>query len=225
MNAEETERLHALAQKARAKTATPAEHRELGALLAERLKVKEPVAQMGGDAMMVRELLPLLEGLNEPSKGIPDRLMKRLDMQVGAVIEANKRSRGEVDELLVKLEEWAGKQTGAGREEGSSLVGQLRGRLLEGASWRVPSKSATPYHAVMSFQEALRWRVEAQKTYILLRDELERSARALDERLRELQASTQGCREEVQRLLKATAHERKADEESRGPHPLDFRIG
>lgn len=107
MNIGDNERFHVLAHKALSKQATPAEQRELRSLITENPKLKEEMEELGGEAAIIREVLPLLEDLEQPPSGVPHPLMDRLKREVGEVIDANRKSKGDLRELLSKLEDWA----------------------------------------------------------------------------------------------------------------------
>ena len=83
MNTGDNERFHELAHKALAKRATQPKQWELRALIAENPKLKEEMEHLGGEAGVIRELLPLLADLQQHPRVIPHALMDRLRTEVG----------------------------------------------------------------------------------------------------------------------------------------------
>ena len=131
MSLSNEERFCELAHKAIAKEAQPAEQAELQALLAENPTLKKEFEEMGAEAAIAREILPLLEDIQHPTGRIPQPPIERLKREVGKVFEQRRSEKGELSQLLDRLENWAG---GAMRAEGRQimeLVAELRASVSE----------------------------------------------------------------------------------------------
>lgn len=232
------ERFHELAHKALAKKAAPAEHRELRALIAENPKLKEDLAQMGGEAAVLREILPLLEDLQHPMRDIPAPPMERLRAEVGEVFEARRKSKGELRELLGKMEDWAHRQAGASREEITALVALLResllaregeGRGAEPAMLRqsdlTTMRGSHFAHAAPRLMEAVEARLIEEE--VRSRAELEKRLLSVEARLRQAEGIAHECRDEVRALLETLSRERErgAERGASNPNPLTKSLG
>lgn len=222
MNISSNERFHELAHKALAKEASPAEHRELKALIAENPKLKEEIEQMGGEAVVLRELLPLLEELQHPVPNIPAPPMERLGREVGGVFRARAKSKGDLRELLGKLEDWAHRQADASREEVAALVALLRGSLLEEECDAAPAEMMMLRSPEIGYPAPrLREKVaeRAREEAAQRQREMERRLLSLEGRIREAEEITRKCRDEMRGLLEAFARDRDAGVERRGQNP------
>jgi hypothetical protein len=136
------ERFCELAQKAIAKKAAPAEQAELEALLAGDPKLKEEFEEMGVDAALAREILPLMEDIEHP-QGMGGHVpVERLRREVGEVFARRRASRRGLGELLAEIEKWVRRDPArAAREEGTALVRALQELLLGGAVLREEAAS------------------------------------------------------------------------------------
>lgn len=230
MNTGDNERFHELAHKALAKKTTPAEQRELRALIAEDPKLKEEMEHLGGEAGVIRELLPLLEDLQQQPRGIPHDLMDRLRTEVGEVLDANAKSKNEIVDLLTRLEKWARQQVGASREEVTALVALLRGSLLarEGEGWGAEPamlrqsdlttmRDSHFAYAAPRLMEAVEARSREEE--VRSRAELEKRLLSVEARLRHAEEITHECRAEVRALLETLSHERERGAERRASNP------
>jgi hypothetical protein len=223
MNISDNERFHELAHKALAKQATPGEQRELRALIAENPKLKEELEQIGGETSVLRELLPLLEDLQQPPRGIPHLLMERLKSEVGEVIDANAESKSEIVDVLARLEKWARQQVGASRDEVMAMIAVLRESILSGGSEEPVAEAAMLRAPEIAHTEPrLREEAEAGARAEEKRNrqaELERRLVSLEARIRQAEEITHACRDEVRALLEAFLREREAGAEHRGRNP------
>ena len=230
MNTGDNERFHELAHKALAEKATQAEQRELRALIAEDPKLKEEMEHLGGEAGVIRELLPLLEDLQQQPRGIPDDLMERLRTEVGEVLDANAKSKNEIVDLLTRLEKWARQQVGASREEVTALVALLRGSLLaregegRGAepamlrqSHLATMRGSHFAHAAPRLMEAVEARSREEEDRS--RAELEIRLLSVGARLQQAEGITPKCRAEVLALLETLSRERERGAERRASNP------
>lgn len=217
MNISENERFHVLAHKALAKQATPTEERELRALIADDPKLKEEMEHLGGEAAVLRELLPLLQDLEQPPRGIPRSLMDRLTKDVGEVLDANGKSKRDLRELLAKLEDWAHRQTGVSRDEVAALVALLRGSLLKEGEATLADVAILRAPEVSYTAPRLREEVtgRAREATARRQEELERRLVSLEARLEEAQEITSKCRNDVRGLLEIFERERGISEVTR----------
>jgi len=213
MNTIENERFHELAHRALAKQAAPAEQRELGAMIAENPNLKEELERMGGEAAVLREILPLLEDLQHPIPDIPPPPMTRLRKEVGEAFAARAKSKNELGELLGRLENWARKQAGSSCGEVMAMVSVLRGSILgargedlqfEEAMIRAPEIA----YGAPRLREEAEANVRAQELR-RRQDELMRRLRSLESRIRQAEEISHDCRNEVRGLLEAFARERE----------------
>jgi hypothetical protein len=222
MNINENERFHELAHKALAKEASPAEQRELRALIAENPKLKQEMEQMGGEVAVARELLEMIEDVQHPVGNVPPPPMARLSREVGEVFDSRKKSKAELGDLLARLEKWARQQAGAGREEVTAMVNVLRSSLLGGGSEElmadVSMLRATPIACaaprLMEGAEAYALADESKRRKAELEDRL----RSIDNRLRQAEEISRECREEMRRLLEFMAQEKESSAKRRGQH-------
>lgn len=230
MNTGDNERFHELGHKALAKQATQAEQRELRALIAENPKLKEEMEHLSDEAGVIRELLPLLEDLQQQPRGIPDLLMDRLRTEVGEVLDANAKSKNEIVDLLMRLEKWARQQVGASREEVTALVALLRGSLLaregegrgaEPAMLRqsdlTTMRGSHFAYAAPRLMEAVEARSREEE--LRSRAELEKRLLSVEARLRQAKEITHECRAEVRALLETLSRERERGAERRASNP------
>lgn len=211
------ERFHELAHKALGKEATPAEQRELRALIAEKPALKEQLEQMSIEVSAVREILPLLEDIEHPQHDIPRPPMQRLQREVQKVFEQQPESSGELRELLARLEKWARRRIGAERDRAMELVSSLRRSLsetgdevlTEAAMLRAPMAR---YAARRLISEEAEVRAAREPGEEAQRRELEfaERLRALEARLGQAEQVAHECREEMRGLIETFAREREA---------------
>ena len=222
MNISNNERFHELAHRALAKLATPTEQRELGAMIAENPKLKEMMEQMGGEASVLREILPMLEDLQHPLPIIPAPPMERLRSEIGEVFESRKRSKAELGDLLARLETWARQQAGASREEVTAMANVLRSSLLGEGSEELMADTAM-FRTSKIVCAAPRLMEEAE-AYAMAdknkrqQSELEDRLRSIDKRLHQAEEISRECREEMRQLLEFLAHEKESSAKKRGQH-------
>lgn len=221
-NTGENERFHELAHKALAKEASPAEQRELRALIAEKPELKREMENLGGEVAVARELIEMIEDVQHPVPNIPAPPMERLSREVGAVFESRKRSKAELGDLLARLEKWARHQAGAGKDELMAMVNVLRNSYLGEASEElmadVAMLSTTPlaYAAprLMEVAEAYALADEGERR----ETELKKRLRSIEERLRQAEEISRECREEMHRLLEFATQEKEISAKRRGLH-------
>lgn len=210
MNIGNNERFHELAHKVLAEEAQPTEQSELQALIAENAELKEEFEQMGAESAAAREILPLLEDLQHSHGRIPPPPTQRLQNAVREVFERRPESRGEVHELLARLESWAGRKIGAEREHLMHLISSVR------QSMSAPSGEAFPKAAMLQApmaryastrqlgEEAEARRAHepegaAKKRALEFEDRL----RSLEARLRQAEQIAHECRQEMRGLIEA----------------------
>ncbi len=222
MNISDNDRFHELAHKALTKQATPVEQRELGAMIAENPKLKVEMEQLGGEAAVVREILPLLEALQHPVPNIPAPPMDRLRSEVGSVFESRGKSKAELGDLLSRLEKWARQQAGASREEVTAMVNVLRSSLLGGgteelmADVRMLSASKLAPAAPRLLEEAESYALADESKR--RQEELEERLRSIDKRLRQAEEISSDCRKEMHQLLEFIGREKESSGKRRGHH-------
>jgi anti-sigma factor RsiW len=223
MNTSENQRFHDLAHMALAGQATPAEQRELRALIAENPELNQEMKALGNEAGMVRELFPLLEDLKRPSGGVPQALMEKLNAEVGAVLDANAKSKGQLNDLLSGIEGWVRSRAGGGVEEAMAAVGHLRGLLTrtglsrpfeEFAPWFLPARQAsarvaTKAHAELKSPkgEELHESERRQESGHAGKEDIENRLHALNTRLEKAEAISRECREEIRAILEVLTRE------------------
>lgn len=222
MNTGDNERFHELGHKALAKQATQAEQRELRALIAENPKLKEEMEHLSDEAGVIRELLPLLEDLQQQPRGIPDLLMDRLRTEVGEVLDTNAKSKNEIVDLLMRLEKWARQQVGASREEVTALLAREgEGRGAEPAMLRqsdlTTMRGSNFAYAAPRLMEAVEARSREEE--LRSRAELEKRLLSVEARLRQAEEITHECRAEVRALLETLSRERERGAERRASNP------
>ncbi|MEI6195197.1 MAG: hypothetical protein WCS42_12790 [Verrucomicrobiota bacterium] len=224
MNISDNERFHELAHKALAKQATPTEQRELGAMIAENPKLKEAMEQMGGEAELLRELLPMLEDLQHPMPDIPPPPMELLRSEVGKVFESRKKTKAELGELLARLEKWARQQAGTSRDEVMAMVNVLRSSFLGEATEDLMAdvamlRSTTIACAAPTIMEGAETYARADES-MRRHAEVEDRLRSIDQRLRRSEEISRECREEMRRLLEFMAQEKESGAKRRGQQPV-----
>lgn len=210
------ERFHELAHKALGKEATPAEQRELRALIAEKPALKEELEQMSTEVAAVREILPLLEDIEHPRHGTPAPPMQRLQRQVQEVFKQKPESPGELRELLARLESWAGRKMGAERKHLMELISSIR-QSMSAPSGEVFAEAAmlqapmARYAARRRLSEEAEFRVarETEEEAKKRESEFEDRLRSLEARLQQAEQIAHECQEEMRGLIKAFARERE----------------
>ena len=113
------ERFCELAHKALAKEAQPAEQAELQTLLTGNPTLKREFEEMGAEAAIAREILPLLEDIEHPAGRIPQPPVERLKREIAKVFQRRSGAMGELRGLLAQLETWV---SGATRAEGQHVM-------------------------------------------------------------------------------------------------------
>src|SRR5437899_3338719 len=107
MNIRDEERFHELAHKALANENQANEQAELQTLITEHPKLKEEFERIRTETAVAREILPMLEDLKYPQKGIPRPPMRRLRKETREVfISYGAESKRELHDLIAALEAW-----------------------------------------------------------------------------------------------------------------------
>lgn len=237
MNINSDDRFHELVHKALAKEASPAAQKELRALIAENPNLKEELEQMRAEVAVAREILPLLEDVQHPPGRTPTAPMERLRKEIAAVFEGNSGWKVEVQGLLGKLEDWAGRMMGAEREQLMAAIAALRQTLS--ASGEAPVTEAAMLYESRAYardesasMNEARTRLMAEKAVVedrraalenrlrrlttemategKRRSELEDRLRHLESRIKEAEETAHECREEVRVLLDLLRRERES---------------
>lgn len=231
MNMSNDERFHELAHKALGKEATPAEQRELRALIAEKPELKQELEQMSTEVAAVREILPLLEDIQHPRHGAPAPPMQRLQRQVQEVFESRAESPRELRDLLARLEKWAGRQIGVERERVMELISSLRTSLSAAAGGEQVMAEASMLRAPMARYAAAPRRLREEAEVHAIREteeeesrkrtaaEFEKRLRSLEARLSQAEHVTHECREEMRGLIEAFTREQEAWAERKRTRP------
>lgn len=209
------DRFQELAHKALAKTAQPAEQAELRALIANDPKLKHEFEELGVEAALARETLPMMEDIERPSAHMPQPPMERLRREVGKVFKQPVSPSDELREMLERLERWAGGlRSGAGREKVLQWMNELRASLSEGLAGpamlreQMPSmlrEESTPYmfRKLMAEGEERREsqdqrEADFEKRLSHLEERIEKTARVVQE----LGDDLRSCLEELRREKK-----------------------
>jgi plasmid stabilization system protein ParE len=178
--------------------------------------------QMGGEAAVLREILPLLEDLQHPVPNIPAPPMDRLRSEVGAVFESREKSKAELGDLLSRLEKWARQQAGASREEVKAMVNVLRSSLLGEGSEELMAD--VRMLSASKFAPAAPRLLEEAESYALAdeskrrQEELEDRLRSIDKRLQQAEDISSECRKELHQVLELIGREKESSGKRGGQH-------
>jgi hypothetical protein len=126
MSTNNEHRFHELAHKSLAKEIQPAEEAELEALIAENPELKKEFEQLRGEMPAIRELLTLIQDVENPQGDVPAIPMERLKERVEAVFTQRQPSDVNILEALTKLEQWAAALVGNERKKVMELIEGIR---------------------------------------------------------------------------------------------------
>jgi hypothetical protein len=215
MNMSNEERFHELAHKALARAAEPTEQAELQALIAENPQLKEEIEQMDAETSVARELLPLIEDLQDPRRDMPQPPMRRLQRAIQEVFGPRAESPGELRELLARLENWAERQIGHERHRLVELISDFRSSLSAPRGehvigLRVVQACAAPKASRLREEAEVLAMGEGEEERKKREAQFEARLRSLEARIRQAEQITHECREEMQGLIEAFASDREA---------------
>jgi len=229
MSLSNEERFCELAHKAIAKEAQPAEQAELQALLAENPTLKKEFEEMGAEAAIAREILPLLEDIQHPTGRIPQPPIERLKREVGKVFAQRRSKKRELRELLDRLETWA---SGAMRAEGRQVMELLATLRASVSEMRELRPAAAALVSTMLFEESPRFAPRGRSEKEQRRQaEFEERLRRLEERIGEIERTAHesiarmahDCTQEVRALLNELKREAGSRTDVKSADPSEQR--
>ena len=132
MNIDSDNRFHELAHKALAKAAQPDELAELQEMIENNPMLESKFEQLGADSAAARELLMLMQSMENPQEGVPPVPVDRLSRRIAEVFARPHPRDEELNDLLSRLGKWAMRQTASEQNRIRALIAAVRQPSLAG---------------------------------------------------------------------------------------------